>query len=64
MPEWLKKIRDKSQTEKSKNPPLGEFGGRKERPFGEDGHPRDIPDWLKNFKNSNRPNRRTAGTNQ
>jgi len=50
MPEWLKKIRDKSQTEKSKNPPLGEFGEAEERPFGEDVTPGDIPDWLKELQ--------------
>ncbi len=50
MPDWLQKIRDKNQSEKSKKPPLGEFGEAEERSFGEDVTPGDIPDWLKELQ--------------
>lgn len=49
-PNWLQKIRDKSQNEKSKNPPLGEYGDAEERTFGEDVTPGEIPDWLKELQ--------------
>jgi hypothetical protein len=55
-PEWLKKVRDRSQAEKPSTPPLGEFGEAEERPFGENIESAgEIPDWLKQIQPGESP---------
>jgi len=49
-PDWLQKIRERSQTEKPNTPPLGEFGAAEERPFRDSETPGEIPDWLKELQ--------------
>ncbi len=55
-PEWLKKVRERSQSERPPTPPLGEFGEAEERPFGEKiESPEEIPDWLKQIQPGEAP---------
>ncbi len=54
-PDWLQKIREKTQTEKPDTPPLGEFGDAEERPFNEPIVPGEIPDWLKELQKAEPP---------
>ncbi len=49
-PEWLKKIRERSQAELPPTPPLGEFGEAESRPFNEGESTEDVPDWLKEIQ--------------
>ncbi len=52
-PEWLKKIRERSQAELSSSPPLGEYGDVESR-SNDDGKTSDeVPEWLREIqKNS------------
>ncbi len=57
-PDWLKKIRERSQAERPPTPPLGEFGEAEERPFGEKiDSPDEIPDWLKQIQPGESPSK-------
>ncbi|NLF50944.1 MAG: zinc ribbon domain-containing protein [Leptolinea sp.] len=52
-PEWLKKIRERSQSELPPTPPLGEYGEIESRQFDAEGSSDDIPEWLRDIqKNS------------
>ena len=57
-PEWLKKVRERSQSERPPTPPLGEFGEAEARPFGEKiDSPEEIPDWLKQIQPGESPSK-------
>ena len=55
-PEWLKKIRERSQAEKPPTPPLGDFGEAEDRTFGNEAEAaEEIPDWLRNISPNQAP---------
>jgi len=54
-PDWLKRVRERSQEEKPNTPPLGDFGVAENRPFDQSLTTGETPDWLKELQNSEPP---------
>ncbi|MEI8131779.1 MAG: hypothetical protein WCG34_05060 [Leptolinea sp.] len=59
-PDWLKRVRERSQEEKPNTPPLGDFGEAENRPFDQPLSPGEIPDWLKDLQNSEPPQKEVS----